>query len=154
MASLTTAKLEKSTANISEFSNYATLYNKHYANIADADKHMENFLINKARIEAKNAKHTKARFQLDSFADMSDEEFLKQKTGALIEQDGDDHNRNLQSSDLFDPSTLKEVDWTFKMTAVKNQQTCGTCWAFAATSVQEAIHAIQYGYREPIHISE
>ena len=77
---------------------------------------------NKARIEAKNAKNTKARFQIDSFADLSDEEFLKQKTGAHFEQEGEfseGNRRNLESTS-FDISSIQEVDWTHKMTAVKN----------------------------------
>ena len=87
LVGVTKAGLQKSAASISEFSEFAARFNKDYSDALEADKHLNNFLVNKARIEAKNTRKTKAKFVLDSFADLSDEEFLKQKTGASLQDD-------------------------------------------------------------------
>ena len=76
LVGVTSADNRNSATDISEFSAFAARFNKSYLNAADADKRMRNFLKNKAIIQEKNRKHTKARFVLDSFADLSDDEFF------------------------------------------------------------------------------
>lgn len=52
-----------------------------------------------------------------------------------------------------DPS--QNINWATlgKISKVKNQGSCGSCWAFAATSVQEAMQAIKYN-TTPVQLSE
>ena len=58
--------------------------------------------------------------------------------------DATSHRRNLRSADL-----PESIDWRAKspsvITPVKNQGQCGSCWAFAATSVLESHVAISTG---------
>ena len=90
---------------------------------------MENFFKNRAKIQAKNANHTKARFEIDGLADLSDDEFIKQKTGARLGRDHPDLLKNTHDNDRrFASKTnnnkrhapIREVDWTHKMTAVRD----------------------------------
>jgi C1A family cysteine protease len=56
--------------------------------------------------------------------------------------------RRLQSSDL-------SINWVElgKVGAVKSQGGCGSCWAFAATTAQEAMQAIKND-TTPVRLSE
>ena len=162
LVGVTSAGFRNSASDIALFSTFSAHYNKNYIDAADAQRHMDNFLNNRAKIQAKNAKHTKARFVIDSFADLSDEEFILQKTGARLGRDPvplknttvNEGNHRAASKKNSNRPPIREVDWTHKMTAVRDQQTCGVCWATSAVSVQEAVHAIQYELSEPVLLSE
>ena len=58
------------------------------------------------------------------------------------------------------PSPTNFVDWVIagKVTPIKNQGSCGSCWAFAASSVLESYHLIKtnttYNPTNPVDLSE
>uniref|UniRef100_A0A7N0R9N8 Uncharacterized protein n=1 Tax=Kalanchoe fedtschenkoi TaxID=63787 RepID=A0A7N0R9N8_KALFE len=86
---------------------------------------------------------------LNSFADLTHDEFRASKLGLLVGEIGDvGFDRRPDSNDgdgLGDVPA--SVDWrkSGAVTYVKDQKSCGACWAFTATGAMEGINQIVTG---------
>ena len=109
---------------------------------------MKVWLDNKKTVDGLNAANagTGVTFGMNETSDLTDDEF-KQMQGLLVPLDAknptDSSSNNLGGSRrLQEDRSISWVDQG-KVHPVKNQGGCGSCWAFAAATVQESMQAIK-----------
>jgi len=97
------------------------------------------FSANLDLIQHLNENSPDATFALNSFADLTPEEFKSYYCGYVPGNKAIDELE--LASDIQAPSTF---DWIAKgkVTPVKNQEQCGSCWAFSATENIESVWLI------------
>jgi cathepsin L len=128
------------------FSKWVAQHNKKYTH--------ENFFYrytvfkhNMDRIVAHNKKGKSYTMAMNSFGDMTGEEFKATHTGYNWRDQSHYRAHNKPVVSHKKPVANPTQDWVKKgkVTGVKNQQQCGSCWAFSATGSLEGAHAIKTG---------
>lgn len=91
---------------------------------------------------------------MNKFADLTADEFKALYASGLRAHEKRSHNVNLALLRSNVSALPTSVDWEAKgaVTPIKNQQQCGSCWAFSATGALEGLHAIAAG--ELVSLSE
>jgi len=122
-----------------QFEKYISDFNKQYSH-DEYPTRFANFKSSLVRIAEKNAKSSKATYGLNKFSDMSVDEFrntilMKNRIPRLHSVDRD---ILAPKSNVAVPTNL---DWRNKgaVTPVKNQEQCGSCWAFSVTENVESM---------------
>lgn len=105
-------------------------------------------VIIKHNMEADMGLHT-YRLGVNNFADLTNKEFRRFYNG--LKTDRSKLSPFIPHSFLeFDPNVALNatVDWTTKgvVTPIKNQEQCGSCWAFSAVASIEGQHALKTGH--------
>jgi len=129
-----------------QFAAFREHHGKHYATRAEVNLRMEVFHANLAKIEEHNKSGAGWTMAVNQFSDLTEAEFESLHMGGY---------KRLPQSGAAAPSFQAKprgelpdsVDWREKgaVSEVKNQGSCGSCWAFCTTEQIESYAAIETG---------
>ena len=128
-----------------EFNEFNAKYKKHYNSLSDKALRFSVFKDNLNLIRTHNKKQAPSyTLGINEFSDLTFEEFkafylTEFNHSHTKEHCHEDRQKNKQSPDQLDWNALGKVQ------KVKNQASCGSCWAFSAIGAIESAHAISGG---------
>ncbi|KAH8405047.1 hypothetical protein KR222_005639 [Zaprionus bogoriensis] len=125
-----------------EFTSFKAEHQKDYGDEFEEKLRLQIFMNNKNLIDKHNARYARGEetftMGVNQFTDWLPSEFQSRMLSTLNASDmAADIDFTYAPPDVEAPSN---VDWRAKgaLTAVKNQGSCGSCWAFAAAGVLES----------------
>ncbi|KAG2706260.1 hypothetical protein I3760_05G095700 [Carya illinoinensis] len=129
------------------FESWMSKHGKIYKSMEEKLQRFEVFKDNLKHIDQRNKEITSYWLGLNEFADLSHEEFKTQYLGLKTEfaRSSRSSSREFSYGEVVD--VPKSVDWRKKgaVTPVKNQGSCGSCWAFSTVAAVEGINQIVTG---------
>lgn len=128
------------------FNEFTAAFKKDYDDVDDFLHRYQVFKDNLAFIERHNSQpDVSFVMEMNEFGDLTWDEFKKGNTG--LKHRASPFRQALNAHVVDDTDIPRSVDWRDKgaVTKVKNQGSCGACWAFSTTGAIEGAHAIKTG---------
>jgi cathepsin H len=133
-----------SASDAAAFQGFVSKYEKKYSSADELRFRFATYAKNRQYIAEWNARPDESFAMAENeFADMTFEEFSSQRLGVADPQKCSATGSHVSRSDPLPAS----VDWRTKgvVARVKNQGSCGSCWAFSSVACMESHHAIATG---------
>jgi len=146
LAAFLGSSLGSSAEILREFSDFKVKFNKVYKDNAEERYRLGVFSHNLRAVNDHNRGQSSYTRAINQFSDLTQEEFEATYLGGYkrleMPERGVERSEAVRTRDL--PSS---VDWRDRsaVTAIKDQGSCGSCWAFAATEQIESYTAIASG---------
>lgn len=121
--------------------NYSRMYNSH----EEKKYRYKIFRHNLEEINLKNRRNDSAIYKINKFSDLSKNELISKYTGLAMPNKTENFCKVITLDGPPDKGPLN-FDWRNhnKVTTVKEQGPCGSCWAFATLASIESQFAIKY----------
>ncbi|KAI3930068.1 hypothetical protein MKW92_009967 [Papaver armeniacum] len=131
------------------YESWLVRHGKNYNALGEKERRFEIFKDNLKFIDQHNSENHSYQLGLNSFADLSNEEYKEIYLGTKIDREMRLGNpkSDRYAVNLGDKKLPEHVDWREQGAVgdVKNQGSCGSCWAFSTIASVEAVNKIVTG---------
>ncbi|EDV47855.1 putative cysteine proteinase CG12163 isoform X1 [Drosophila erecta] len=129
------------------FHKFQVRFGRRYVSTAERQMRLRIFRQNLKTIEELNTNEMgSAKYGITEFADLTSSEY-KERTGLWQRDEAKATGGSAAVVPAYHGELPKEFDWRQKnaVTPVKNQGSCGSCWAFSVTGNIEGLYAVKTG---------